>query len=79
MSPGTRVVILDSCPWPERRGLNAVIVAPPEDGTYPQPARSEVLLLIDDDPLHATYTYWTCVMNVRDVRPAPVSQEGTPK
>lgn len=62
MSPGTRVRFNDKCVWPERRGQEGVIVAPPTDGMYPQPAQWEVLVLLDHDPLtiDGTPDWWTC-------------------
>lgn len=72
---GSRVVLSGS-PWPERVGCLATVVAPPTDGTYPQPARGEVLVLLDDDPLNATHDGWTCVMRVSGLT-LSASQEGT--
>ena len=65
---GQRVRITESSPWPERVGCEATVVAPPADGTYPQPAKWEVLLLLDDDPLTnaSNHTeHWTCVMTAK--------------
>ena len=57
--PGARVRIKSPCVWP---------VAPPADGTYPQPASFEVLLLLDDDPLvQVPSGEWTCVIRATDV------------
>jgi hypothetical protein len=62
---GQRVRFTETCPWPERVGLTATVVAPPSDGTYPQPGRSEVLVLIDGDPYGPLDRGWTCVMPVK--------------
>ena len=61
ISPGSRVVLTEACPWRERRGCVGVVVRPRSDGVYPQPAKSEVLVLLDRDPL--------------DIRPYVVSQD----
>lgn len=68
MPPGTRVRLYRS-PWPARAGLTATVVAPPADGTYPQPAPYEVVILIDNDPLTATRTdrTWSCVIGRRNL------------
>lgn len=63
MSPGDRVVLLDTVPWPERRGLTATVVAPPTDGSYPQPAEREVLVKVDDDPLLGVHSWWSCALD----------------
>lgn len=64
---GTRVRVGQDCPWPERRGSVGTVVAPPADGTYPQPASWQALLLLDDDPLCATRqdagVRWSCAMD----------------
>lgn len=63
---GTRVRVREGCVWPERVGCAGVIVAPPSDGTYPQPGPSECLLLLDDDPLDGggySDVRWSCVMS----------------
>lgn len=60
-------------PWPERYGCIGTIVAPPADGTYPQPSPREVLILLDDDPIPYTGAYahdataWTCVIGRNDI------------
>lgn len=73
--PGDRVRITDTCVWPERRGLFATVMAPPADGTYPQPAPWEVLLRVDDDPL--VHRAWSCVMPAKDTeRVVPPSSRG---
>lgn len=61
---GAKVRLTERCPWPERVGLTGTVVAPYEDGTYPQPAKWEVLLLIDNDPLNTVGhdPQWSCVM-----------------
>lgn len=76
MTPGDRVRISESsCVWPERRGLQATVVAPPTDGTYPQPAKGEVLLHIERDPLGngevPRKLRWSCVMSASSVIPMP--------
>jgi len=45
---GTRIVVVGG-PWDERIGCKGVVVSPPADGTYPQPAKNEVVVLLDDD------------------------------
>ena len=65
---GSRVRIKDGCIWPERSGLPATVVAPPADGTYPQPAKWETLILLDDDPL-TTRGEWSCVLPAKDLEP----------
>lgn len=63
---GDRVVLGESCPWPERVGLTGVVVAPPANGTYPQPAKWEVLVLLDDDPLaHRIGRGWSCALSAK--------------
>lgn len=73
---GDRVRFTESCPWPERVGCQGIVVAPPTDGTYPQPAKWEVLVLIDegDDPLSTGaerlsyrpgYPAWSCVISAK--------------
>lgn len=61
---GTRIKLRTSV-WPERVGCEGVVVAPPTDGTYPQPGRTETLILLDVDPLgarhFATARGWSCV------------------
>lgn len=78
MNPGDRVRFNEKCPWPERVGSEGVLVAPPCDH-YPQPGASEVLLLLDSDPLNATHAdgdcIWTCVAEKSSL--APVGPEGT--
>lgn len=61
-------------PWPERIGLEGVIVEPsPEDAKlYPFKGRgkTEVIIHLDDDPLDQRYgyvSYWTCAMDRRDI------------
>lgn len=74
---GTRVRFTERTAWPERVGAEGVVVAPAADGTYPQPAKNECVVLLDDDPLGADEarfylkygsaldeprdTSWTCV------------------
>ncbi len=71
--PGSRVRLNDTCIWPERRGCEGVVVAPPHDGMYPQPAKSEVIVKLDADPLHSrpwdspSYEWWTCVIDRKSV------------
>ena len=66
---GERVQVTEKSPWPERVGCVGTVVAPPADGTYPQPARGETLVLLDDDPLAvATPQVWSCVIGSRDLR-----------
>jgi len=82
LTPGTRVVLTATAPWPERRGSVGTIVAWP-DG-YPGPGTKraqEVLVLLDDDPLtrgRARGEFsdgegddrargWTCTMKAKDV------------
>lgn len=70
---GARVRVTGSAPWHKRVGCEGTVVAPPTDGTYPQPAKGEVLLLLDDDPLDELRYYtggvrlWTCVLDAKDV------------
>ncbi len=74
MKPGTRIRMNDRCVWPKRRGATGVVVAPPAGGTYPGPIpASEVLVLLDDDPLGSRDRYppdrgWTCVTSKISVR-----------
>lgn len=63
MKPGTRVRLLETTAWPERRGLLATVLAPPADGTYPQPPKWEVLVAVDNDPLGCEW----CVTGRKDV------------
>lgn len=60
MNPGQRIRFNEHSPWPERVGCEGVVVAPRADGIYPQPAKDEVLILLDDDPL-SDHPAWTCV------------------
>lgn len=62
MTPGTRIRLVVS-PWPERQGMTGTVLAPPSDGTYPQPARWESLIAIDDDPLNGSW----CVVATRSL------------
>ena len=61
---GQKVRLTEACPWPERVGCTATVVAAPSDGSYPQPSPREVVVLVDDDPLQSvnTHPWWTCVM-----------------
>lgn len=64
---GQKVLLTESCPWPDRIGSIATVVAPPSDGSYPQPAKWEVLVLIDDDP-RAQISHdprWSCVISAK--------------
>ena len=70
LRPGARVRMNETCPWPERRGCDGVVVTPPRDGMYPQPAPWEVVVKLDDDPLGYNDRWWTCVLgknNVADI------------
>lgn len=72
MRVGSRIVVTDSCVWPERRGCHGVIVHPPAGRSYPQPGPGEVLVLLDDDPLipkPLRRDGWSCVMDRKSVRP----------
>lgn len=63
-------------PWPERIGCLGRVVTPPAGyRTYPFDKRvtSEVIILLDDDPLGATEHHtsgpaWTCAIGRKDVR-----------
>lgn len=68
LQPGTRVRLNTPCIWPERAGCLGTVVAPPTAGQYPQPAKWEVLVDLDADPL-ATNVHlgWSCVLNVGSV------------
>lgn len=70
--PGQRVQINEHSPWPERVGCKGIVVAPPADGTYPQPAKDEVIVRLDADPLTADIDTahkerWTCVIDRKSV------------
>lgn len=63
LPPGTRIRVNRHSSWPERVGCVGVIVQPPVDGTYPQPAANEELVLLDDDPYGSRQRgTWSCVM-----------------
>lgn len=70
---GTRVRILDTCSWPERRGLQATVVTDRLDSScYPVHGKlaTEVVVLIDDDPLAQRSAHpeaWSCVMSEADM------------
>lgn len=73
---GLRVRLSDAVPWPERRGATGMIVAPPRDGTYPQPTPWERLILLDRDPLTkagaprwSVGVLWSCVVEAKDLLP----------
>lgn len=77
MRVGTRVRIKSPCVWPERAGCEGTIVAPPSDGTYPQPAKWEVLVKFDDDPVEhgrpvLQPRWWSCVMDAKDCEAIPL-------
>jgi len=83
MPAGTRVRMNGKCPWLSRVGCLGVVVAPLANGTYPQPSRGEVLVLLDDDPLgwmmHTAG--WSCVVSVASLdvlgsASAPLRQRG---
>lgn len=71
MKPGDRVRFNERCPWPQRVGAEGMIVAPRADGMYPQPAKNEVLVYLDSDPLQAARAYgeewWTCAADRRSL------------
>ena len=54
-------------PWPERVGCEGVQCLPAADGTYPHPSRSEVIVLLDADPLGEGRWSWSCCLSRRDV------------
>lgn len=59
-APGERVRVTGG-PWDARIGCEGVVVAPPADGTYPQPGPGETLILLDADPLsNRPSKEWTC-------------------
>jgi hypothetical protein len=66
---GTPVRMKEPCAWPERAGCSGIVVAPAEDGTYPQPGPNEVLVLLYDDPLanDVPSRDWSCVVLRRNV------------
>jgi hypothetical protein len=70
-NPGVRIRLNERCVWPERVGCEGVVVAPPSDGTYPQPAKWEVLVLLDRDPLFDPGfhpgRHWSCVVDRKSV------------
>lgn len=62
----TRVKINWRSPWKERENAVGVIVAPDPQGAYPQPAKWECIVLLDDDPMGIKYEHsakWTCVLS----------------
>lgn len=69
---GTRVVLQDSVPWPERRGAEGVVVVDPNGpGVYPcdKTDPNRVVVLLDDDPLRPSGPWtWSCAVDRGDVR-----------
>lgn len=71
---GDRVRVVGG-PWPERVGLEAIVIRPTK--IYPQPSKSEVLLLVLGDVHRLNHlddearTPWSCVMARKDVRHIP--------
>lgn len=61
---GQRVRFREPCIWPERGGQAGVVVRPRSDGVYPQPAPSEVIVLLDSDK--SGYG-WTCVASIKSL------------
>lgn len=61
-APGARVRVTGNSPWPERIGHVGIVVLPRGDGRYPQPAKDEALLLLDEDPLCQLPSWWSCVI-----------------
>lgn len=69
--------ILDTCPWPTRRGLTATIVEPDDQEAqiYPWKGKgaTEAVVWIDDDPYQSTYPNdqrrWSCVLDSRHLEP----------
>ena len=78
MKPGTRVIFCKNSPWPERVGCEGVIVAPRADGTYPQPGKGEVIVLLDDDPLGVLLDThdpsWSCVTTIKSLAPPSLGE-----
>ena len=63
--------IVGDVPWPERVGLRCRIVPKPADvNHYPwtTKARSEVVVLIEDDPFQSKRG-WSCVLAMSDLTP----------
>ena len=74
---GSWVRILPSCPWPERRGLNALVVTDNlRADVYPRHGlgKNEAIVRIASDPLDPTGHYsdrpWTCVIDARHLAPS---------
>ena len=64
MSPGTRIIVMDGSPWPERVGCTGVIVDGPDHYPWHGLGRNEYVVLLDDDPLGSRHgnPRWSCVM-----------------
>lgn len=58
-------------PWPERIGCTGVTVTGPNRYPWAKLPKSEVVILLDEDPLGATHDdpQWTCALSRRSVRP----------
>jgi hypothetical protein len=66
---GEKVQVRSTSVWPERIGCYGTIVAPPADGTYPQPGPGEVLVRLEYDPLGRTdHPEWSCVYDARSLQ-----------
>lgn len=59
---GTLVRLVNS-PWPEREGCIGLVIDPPADGTYPQPAPWERFISLPDDP----FATFECVVGVKNL------------
>lgn len=75
MIAGDRIRLNSRCVWPARVGMEGVVVDPPADGSYPQPAKWEVLILLDYDPLSSDLDAqqkrgWSCVIDAKSCEPA---------
>lgn len=70
---GTRVRFTDQSCWPERVGCTGTVVDGP--GRYPWHGvgKNEVVILLDDDPLHPPQDSpaWSCVAGLRMLEVLP--------
>ena len=71
--PSSRRVRIIAGPWPKRIGCEGVECIAAADGTYPQPGKAEMIVLLDDDPLVDVLAAdfgdrtWSCCVSRRDV------------
>ena len=65
---GDRIQVTETAPWPQRVGCRGTVVAPMSDGTYPQPARGESLVKLDEDPIGPLHRPWSAVFGNDSLR-----------